>query len=1131
MPAATNTLLRLGLAVVLGCVSARFSPAQVSAAEPAILRLTEPPQAGLALIRADVPNRLAPATSEPDTGWTLTLVDAATNESTPAQFIPDAPSTTDGSRATIPGRFVARLPAHSSDTFRISFDSPREPTPQSGTPLFRGAGFEVGHTDRTNGGLPNLFRFLQTGKQFTAFDWNDRVHDEQQGGFLLRHDQQAVPRVVSAGPACQVVRTTAAYLRPDGTAPDSHPRATYDWYYFPDLPVLFVTASIYQDAPHAWREVHFLELNYPGTDFTHWMTGEPEQRGDLTGQASSQRATQWAAVTDGQNAIAMLRCGSAIIYDGRGGYGTYLHADGDRAWQPWNDLQQSRSAWLWLGSSDGLAATLNTWSTQLPRETVGVVSPLAVHEAIAAARREAIAGTDANALPLRRQTNWASQLEAAGQFDAALTVLRGTPPDNWHTLDAGQLSLTVQQNATGIRLMSLLDVQTLHEHLPLNPAPLFALTLESTEGGTAVTLNAEQGWQQVTIDRPVPGCLELRWSRPENQALGELAVVARATGDDNQQAIRWSLIASGQAAPWSLTHVVFPQLELRPPGSDPVVLFPRGPGELQRDVWQRDFIYGGYYPSGWTSMQFMAAYDQSTRRGVYWGLHDPVASTKDLQCVSDATRHTVRLAADHPVPDMTRHGNRFELSGHGVWQLLDGDWYDAARIYRAWVRAEAQWFPTLTAEGRDDSPAWLRDLCIWVQTGGSADQCVERVAKFAEYMGVPTGLHWYSWHAIPFDNDYPHYFPTTPGFAEGVARLQQSQVYAMPYINGRLWDTRDHGVEDLEFTSRARAAATKDAHGEVIAEEYGSKEADGSNVRLAVMCPATPTWQNELHAIVGRLVHEYQVAGVYIDQIAAAPPVLCLDPNHGHPLGGGSWCTESYWRLLERIRQDKPPQSMLTTECNAEPFIRWMDGYLTWHWQYDGQVPAFPAVYGGAIQMFGRAYRGGESKDLALRMKAGQQLVFGEQIGWLDTHVMNEPENAPFLRNIVRLRWQLRQFFAAGEMLRPPHPQGTIPTVRADWQWAGTWWVTTDAILAGAWSLPQEQRAVALFVNVSDQSLAVTWTCDSSDSGLNAERVQLTDYSETGPGTTTTETQPFQRHFTLQPRSAIAVEIRPQSDK
>ncbi|GAI12717.1 unnamed protein product [marine sediment metagenome] len=63
-------------------------------------------------------------------------------------------------------------------------------------------------------------------------------------------------------------------------------------------------------------------------------------------------------------------------------------------------------------------------------------------------------------------------------------------------------------------------------------------------------------------------------------------------------------------------------------------------------------------------------------------------------------------------------------------------------------------------------------------------------------MGVPVGVHWYSWHRIPFDDDYPHHFPVKEGFAEGVRELQEAGVFVMPYINGRLWDTRDKGSEE-----------------------------------------------------------------------------------------------------------------------------------------------------------------------------------------------------------------------------------------------------------------------------------------------------------------------------------------------
>jgi len=151
----------------------------------------------------------------------------------------------------------------------------------------------------------------------------------------------------------------------------------------------------------------------------------------------------------------------------------------------------------------------------------------------------------------------------------------------------------------------------------------------------------------------------------------------------------------------------------------------------------------------------------------------------------------------------------------------------------------------------------------------------------------------------------------------------------MPYINGRLWDTRDRGKEDFQFTAVARPAATKDEAGKPYLESYGSKESDGSPVQLAVMCPATPLWQAKVRQTVLRLMNEYGTKGVYIDQIAAAAPVLCFDRGHGHPTGGGHWWTDSYNAMVEAIRREKPADRMLTTECNAEPYVKSLDGYLT----------------------------------------------------------------------------------------------------------------------------------------------------------------------------------------------------------
>jgi hypothetical protein len=235
---------------------------------------------------------------------------------------------------------------------------------------------------------------------------------------------------------------------------------------------------------------------------------------------------------------------------------------------------------------------------------------------------------------------------------------------------------------------------------------------------------------------------------------------------------------------------------------------------------------------------------------------------------------------------------------------------------------------------------------------------------------------------------------------------------------------------------------------------------------------------------------------------------------------------DGYWKLLDQIRADVPRDRMLTTECNADPYVRWFDGYLTWHWQYDGQVPAFPAVYGGAIQMFGRAYRGGETQDLALRMKAGQQLVFGEQIGWFHPNVLERPAGRDFLHQVIGLRWKLRRFFSAGEMARPPALAGRIPTVRADWRWSGTWWVTTDAVMTGAWRLPTEGRLILLFANVSEKAVEASYNFDPAMYGLGEARYQLIRHTADGRHEELVTTGPLARRLNFPPGSAWAWEVK-----
>lgn len=1043
----------------------------------------------------------------------------------PLQFIPD-PDFDAAARAA--GTVVLRLASGPNAQVRLELAEapPSQPADWNGT--VSTPSYAILHDGKRLSGMPSRIVFGAGAKTFENFRWQDRVHRADRGGFGIINDPNATVELVAQGPLCTAVRTAARFLRPDGTAPPSRPSAVYQWLYFHDRPLVHATVVQRQEQPFEWQEAHFLELNFPGKDFTQWAGGDPPEKGAFTASGKSMDFPTWAALVEGRHAIGALRSGQSIVYDCGDAYGSYLHAQGDAAWSRWADTERKLDAWLWIGTADDPAAAIQAAAGRLP--TAGVtVTVDTVREQLAAATRQVH-----QAPPDERRHDWwqvmaLRTLEAQGRFDLAVGVAAGKLPDAWTARAAGDLGMILEKGEEGIRLVGLLDVTTGRQLSAPKALPLFGLTLRRAGADETVVLDGDRGWNRVDVRAPSDDALELEWHRPRTGQLGDLAVVARATLDAKAGAIRWAFRVDNPGDAWSVWRVAFPQLSVADLGPDGEVLTPRGSGEVQRGVWQKAFRFKDHYPypGGWSTMQFMAAYSPGHHTGLYFATHDPLGSVKDILVESRPGERALEFVVDNPAAQMGIAGNDFALSGQAVWQLLRGDWFDAAMIYRDWARAEARWFPQLGPDGREDTPLWMRELPAWAMGGGEPAAWAKAVREFQQFMGVPVGVHWYDWHQIPFDNDYPHYLPADPGFAEAVRALQDGPVYVMPYINGRLWDIRDKGMEDWEFTRVARPAATKDDRGEPIVESYGSKEPDGSPVRLAVMCPSTQLWQDRLKGLVLQLFGECGVKGVYMDQIAAAGPVLCFDPAHGHPLGGGSWWTGSYWKLLDAIRAAKPADRMLTSECNAEPFVRWFDGYLTWHWQSNGQVPAFPAIYGGAIQMFGRAYRGGETKDLALRMKAGQQLVFGEQIGWLGPEVIHEPDNAAFLRQIVRLRWALRRYFYAGEMARPPQLAGQLPRVTADWQWAGKWPVTTDAVLTGAWRLPAENKLVLLMVNVGDQPVQSHLKLNLRDYGFTAAELRLTRLAAEGAGEQGSTPSTVDQPLVIPPRTAWAWEITP----
>jgi hypothetical protein len=972
--------------------------------------------------------------------------------------------------------------------------------------------FRITHDPARQGGLPSKIEFLATGKTFEAFNWNDRLYDKTLRSFFVRNTPAPKVELVSRGPLHTLVRVTASYAAEGGRTTDTAARAVYEFAYRGDDPRVTMTAEMLQDSAFAWAESHFIEINFPGTDFGQLATSAQETPVALTADEKSYTGS-WAALIDGANVLGVATPG-ARIYDGRGGYGTYLHGP----WEGWSGVEKRQQAVLLVSGEAGALQTLA--ATKLPPAARAVLTTPELEGLLATLRdRAKTAGP---------RLRWAVALldraaQDGGRLAPCLGVARSlarTVPDDpmtalsrlWgvdrqlRAFSTEHLGVAFLEGGGQVELASLCDLDLGRELLGRENGALFTVELADRDLQKK-TVSAKDRWESVRLtSEGTRG--QIRWEGPEDPALAGLVVTVPFSLEGD--ALRWRAQASGPTTSLRMRTLTFPRLKLgRLDQGEDFAFVPRCSGTLTRNPTQRLPAFSGAYPGGWCAMQLAGYYDRAG--GSYLAVEDPLGETKTLRMQPEDGG--LRWEVAWNVPDTGVTPLKADGPQHVV-ATLHGDWFDGAQRYKAWVAANAGWWPKGDEE-RSDTPQWMKDVAFWACMSGTAANVVDPCLAMQQFMGVPTAVHWYSWHVIPFDDNYPHYFPAKEGFAEGVRQLHAGGVRVMPYINGRLWDS-----DTEDFPTVALPAATKDEKGNYYIEEYGSKQ------KLVPMCPTTKLWQDKVQEIVLRLTGpEFNVDGVYIDQIGAATPRRCFDAGHGHPLDGGHWWTQDgYWPMLTSLQAKLPPGKMITTECNAEPYCKWMDGYLSWHFQDQDMIPLFAAIYGGRVQIFSRAYRGSEA--LAHRMKAAQSLVFGEQIGWLSTaQFMSNQPLAEFFRRMARLRYALRGYLAEGEMARPPVLVGDIPDVTADWAWSGKWIITDTALQRAAWS-DRKGHVALIFANSSDQEVTATLKFAGAAYGFDeGDRLQVTPRDEMGPQAAIERPCSFELPIKLGPQQAIAYEV------
>ena len=142
---------------------------------------------------------------------------------------------------------------------------------------------------------------------------------------------------------------------------------------------------------------------------------------------------------------------------------------------------------------------------------------------------------------------------------------------------------------------------------------------------------------------------------------------------------------------------------------------------------------------------------------------------------------------------------------------------------------------------------------------------------------------------------------------------------------------------------------------------------------------------------------------VYYDQVAVARPFECYDESHGHPVGGGTWWTEGYRKMLEPMHETFSARNMpITSELAGDQWLDLIDGYLVCGAPHDDEVPFMPAVYSGYAIYFGSEENMCDPEDTFMSWQY-KYFTWGVMPGWFDRWDIGEERFASQRSVIARL--------------------------------------------------------------------------------------------------------------------------------
>ncbi len=543
---------------------------------------------------------------------------------------------------------------------------------------------------------------------------------------------------------------------------------------------------------------------------------------------------------------------------------------------------------------------------------------------------------------------------------------------------------------------------------------------------------------------------------------------------------------------WTAEYLDFPcisiQGKLRENTGDGAVLWSYNEGGLVENGALKTNMIDPEYPSMGSYSMFpymLCAQFTAYLFGnccLYMGVHDALRSPKglDFACTEDEIHFRTRLFL----------GGETKTSDI-VWQLLHGDWMDAATIYREWFEQNLP--STLyTAVENPTLPDWYREmpLVITYPIRGIHDMDIMEPNRLFPYCNAlplvdeiaqKTGsrilvllMHWEG--TAPWAP--PYVWPPFGG--ETMLREFMDALHAKGhllgvYCSGLGWTEQSNLIASYNTEERFEAEELHDAmclapDGSLPKSRICTGQRSGYDI-----CPASEKGRALLNEALTPLFASGLDYIQVMDQNHGGSMYFCYSRKHGHPPIPGAWMTQTMQKMMAEWKNTYPNLMLGCESAAAEPYIEWLglsDNRYELNYQYGRAVPLYSWLYHPYLHNFmgnqvcapfayetmGICYR------LAYSFAAGDMLtlVLNDEgaimFHWGMRDFSRHSDREQILKlcaNLHRLQREYSDCFSDGQMIRPGQwhcEQQIIPLTGRQKQ------IIENRVLSCAWKTPSNEK-------------------------------------------------------------------------